>query len=459
MRSGTVALWLLLCGVACGADGGSADGSGDDGGVESVADADADADAEPDEGTGEAEDPHPPPTENLERDILHIGLAIDLATLSGTATILVAPSTRPGASFEAAGLDVRGVTDADGTLQFLVTDGRLDVGVPASAAATFTVEYAFRRQADFEGLSRRGWTLDWPNFCGNLFPCHSRPSEGQTFALELTGTAAGETAVFPATLDQDAPSYQLAWAVGTFTTVELGTTTAGTDVVAWVAPGREADATTGMADVPAVFDWFERTLGPYPFGDRVGAVAVDWPGGAYGGMEHHPYWHVARAAMADRWVHVHEALHGWYGDGVRIARWEELVLSEGTACYLAARALGRAVGPDAETQTWTDYATELDGILARSDRIAWPGPLADAGALHDFLFSRAPYIKGAHFYRAVAERIGADELDRVLALFFSLHVGEAAGMQDLLDLIVAETGFDPGPLADGWLRSLGRPAP
>jgi aminopeptidase N len=117
------------------------------------------------------------------------------------------------------------------------------------------------------------------------------------------------------------------------------------------------------------------------------------------------------------------------------------------------------VGPDAETETWTDYGTELDGILARSDRIAWPGPFADAGALRDFLFSRAPYIKGAHFYRAVAERIGADELDRVLALFFSLHVGEAAGMQDLLDLIVAETGFDPGPLADGWLRSLGRPAP
>ena len=67
------------------------------------------------------------------------------------------------------------------------------------------------------------------------------------------------------------------------------------------------------------------------------------------------------------------------------------------------------------------------------------------------------YVKGAFFYRAVADAIGADELDRVLRVFFSGHVGEAVRMSDLLDTILLETGFDPTSLADAWLRNLGRP--
>ncbi len=63
----------------------------------------------------------------------------------------------------------------------------------------------------------------------------------------------------------------------------------------------------------------------------------------------------------------------------------------------------------------------------------------------------------AYFYRAVAEAVGPDVLDTVLGSFFDEHAGEAATMQEMLDLIQIETGFDPGPLADGWLRSLGDP--
>jgi aminopeptidase N len=34
---------------------------------------------------------------------------------------------------------------------------------------------------------------------------------------------------------------------------------------------------------------------------------------------------------------VHEAAHGWFGDGVRLRCWEDFVLSEGTASHLDAR--------------------------------------------------------------------------------------------------------------------------
>ena len=54
------------------------------------------------------------------------------------------------------------------------------------------------------------------------------------------------------------------------------------------------------------------------FGKVAGSVSADWGPGDYGGMEHHPYWHVGKNDFKDEVTHVHEAVHGWFGDGVRI---------------------------------------------------------------------------------------------------------------------------------------------
>jgi aminopeptidase N len=61
-------------------------------------------------------------------------------------------------------------------------------------------------------------------------------------------------------------------------------------------------------------------------------------------------------------------------------------------------------------------------------------------------------MKGAFFFRAVAKEIGPETLDEVLAAFYQERRGTAAGMQDLLDAIQAQTGFDPTALANHWLR-------
>jgi aminopeptidase N len=207
-----------------------------------------------------------------------------------------------------------------------------------------------------------------------------------------------------------------------------------------------------------VFEWLEQTLGPYPFGDVAGVVEVDWGELGGGGMEHHPFWHVSTAGMDDIGIHAHEASHGWFGDGVRIACWEDLVLSEGTASYLEPRAIGQVVGPDAEAAIWSSYAETVEVMLAALDGIAWPDETCnEVDVLEGGTFLVVPYMKGAYFYRALAEQIGADALDAVLATFFQERVGTAAGMQDLLDTVESETGFDPTELADAWLRSYGIP--
>jgi len=448
--------WLLAILIAAGCGGG---GGADPDGADAVEDPAPDAvdDAVDDVLEEEVWDP-PPAAEDWSRDILSTGLVVDLATLEATATIVLAASDGTAASFEADGLSVTSVDAPGGPLDFSVVDGRLDVGVPSDGSdPVIVVDYSFTEQSNYDGLLPGGYTFIWPYFCGNLFPCHSDPTDGLTFTLDLENVPTEMTAVFPDSIPADAPSYQIGWSVAEYTEHVLGVTDAGTTLSVWYLPGGESEALAGTASLLAGFDWYEDTLGPYPFGDRAGSVAVEWGAGAYGGMEHHPYWHVSTLAMDDEYTHLHEAAHGWIGGGVRIACWEDFVLSEGTVTYLATRALGQAAGPARELALWSSHDSQLNTIVSGpGDHVAWPDSCGEVDILAD-LYTNVPYLKGAFFYRAVAAEIGADTLDGILRLFFETYGGQAAGMQDMLDMIQAESGFDPTDLASGWLRSLGRP--
>jgi aminopeptidase N len=169
-------------------------------------------------------------------------------------------------------------------------------------------------------------------------------------------------------------------------------------------------------------------------------------------MEHHPYWHVAKDAMSDENTHVHEAAHGWFGDGIRLRCWEDFVLSEGTVSYLAAHVLGQVGGPTLEAAQWKEYQSELDDAIAEGGAPAWPTGCNQIDILKDKLFTNLPYMEGAFFYKDVADAVGADKLDQVLSDFYMSHRGRAAGMQDMIDLIQQETGFDPSALVESRLR-------
>jgi aminopeptidase N len=374
-------------------------------------------------------------------------LAVDLATKTATATIHL---ERPGnVALEAEGLHVAHVRDDRGERRYKLTAGKLRV---ASVRGDLVVEYAFDQHDHADGLLPGGSTVVWPYFCGNLFPCHSAPSDGTTFTLALDGLPAGQRAIYPTEIAADAPPYMIAWAVGDYTTVNLGTTTAGTHVSFDALPGGKTAAAAGTRHLVAVFDWYEQHVGPYRFGHDVGAVSVIWGEGLYGGMEHHPYWHVAKDAMADEETQAHEAAHGWFGDGIRLRCWEDFVLSEGTVSYLAARALGQVAGPASEAAIWDSYRGRLEAAISAPGTPAWPTGCGHVDILKDQLFTDKPYMQGAYFYKDVAAKVGADVLDGVLARFYQAHQGGVAGMQDMVDAIKRDTGYDPQPLVDSRLR-------
>ena len=390
------------------------------------------------------------------RDILHTALDVSLAGLTARAQIELAGSDSSAASFEAQGLAISAVTDASGEpLEHVHVDGRLDVGVPPSdAPQSIVVDYTFGLQSSFDGLLDQGSTLLWPYFCGNLFPCKSSPQDGLTFELSVRDGPEGTTTVFPARIETDAPSYMIAWATADYTELELGVTPAGTKLSAWHYPGGEESALAGNAHLVDAFAYFEQTLGPYTFGDHAGAIAVRWGPGALGGMEHHPYWHTAEGVMDDEDTQIHEAAHGWYGDGIRITCWEDFVLSEGTVSYLAARAIEEVIDQATADALWSNYAARLNAAMGTSSlKIAWPEGCGQIDLLEDKLFSSIPCMKGAMFFRALERRIGVPALMGALSTFYLERVGGSARMQELLDHIALETGYDAAPCAEAWLRN------
>jgi aminopeptidase N len=395
------------------------------------------------------------PTANPAREVVDTKLAFDVTALTATATITFGPGD-VGATLEAGDLAIHGVTSGGVDMPFKFAENKVDLGLPASdAPITVDIAYTYRIHEGFKGASATGYTLTWPYYCGNLFPCHSDPADGTTFSLAIDGVPAGKKAVFPSTIPAEAPAYQIAWSIDDYTDLPLGTTTAGTQIVISHRPGEEAKAMQN-ANLVAAFDWMEKTIGPYRFGNVAGAVSVLWGPGAFGGMEHHPRWHVAAAALGSEEVNVHEAAHGWFGDGIRIGCWEDFVLSEGTVTYIAGRALD-VVAPTVGAAVWTTYASQLSSIPGTNP--VWPQSCGTVDILEDNLFSRAPYMRGAFFYRGLADKVGADKVDQVLAAFYAEHAGKAATMQEMLSTIQTVTGYDATACADTWLKSMTRPTP
>jgi hypothetical protein len=398
---------------------------------------------------------------DLDRDLVSTSLDVDVATQEASAHIVVAPSASSNLSLRIGDLDILDVSDGRTALRYRIEDADGDPGTPGRRIDIATgirtevvIRYRYHAHAHFDGWSTAGYTFLWPYYCENLFPCKTSPADGSRFDLALRNVPAGLAAIYPEHLTVDAPSYQLAWSIADYRWLELGTTPAGTVLKAAFLSGRESAATTGTRYLRDEFAWYESMLGPYPLGGQAASVEVDWGPGAYGGMEHHPYWHVSSADFADPAVHAHEAAHGWFGDSVRIACWEDLVLSEGTASYLAAASIGAIEGAAREAAMWDDYRARLAAQTRLGDHPARPAgcePRFDVKTIYDAI----PYYRGALFLAAVERSVGRQRLLAVLREFAAGHRGQAATMQDLIDAIRVATGFDPAPQAQRYLAGLG----
>jgi hypothetical protein len=128
------------------------------------------------------------------------------------------------------------------------------------------------------------------------------------------------------------------------------------------------------------------------------------------------------------------------------------VLSEGTVSYLAARALD-VVAPSVGASVWSSYTSQLQSSVTATEPV-WPQSCGMVDVIKDNLFSQAPYMRGAFFYKGVADKVGAANLDVALATYFQAHAGQTGTMQEMLDTIHAVTGYDATACAHTWLEDM-----
>ena len=395
------------------------------------------------------------------RTIATTDLVLNVVSGRATATIGLDIPGCSGVELVIEDLTIDAVTDASGNplewqlAAFSNAAGNFDTLIIPAALDTVVVDYAF--ESDFADSTARPdvySTLSWPHKCGRIMPCHTDPNDGLKLTVEVEGLQDGEVAITTPALSNEAASYMAAAAIGPYQEELIGTSASGIVVHAWWLPilgeERQDEILAAMAPVVPAIDWLETNLGPYGFGKNIGAVEVDWgPGTELGGMEHHPFWHVDDGTMTDIETQIHELIHGWYGNGIRIGCWEDFILSEGVTSYLTARVMGQVIGPEAEAELWSVYAED------RSDwenTEAWrDGECTLFTVEGTEIWSLAPYRRGAFFFKKIADEIGAEKLDAAFATFYQENQGRSARFADLLDHIEAQTGFDAPTLAHNTL--------
>jgi aminopeptidase N len=102
----------------------------------------------------------------------------------------------------------------------------------------------------------------------------------------------------------------------------------------WYLKGNQAKARGLFAEFAPMLDFFEETIGPYPFGDEKMGV-VETP---HLGMEHqtiNAYGNDYRKAeYGYDWLLQHEFAHEWFGNQLTNADWDDMWLHEGFGTYM-----------------------------------------------------------------------------------------------------------------------------
>ncbi len=174
----------------------------------------------------------------------------------------------------------------------------------------------------------------------------------------------------------------------------------------WYIPGRDEKAKTLFAEFAPALDFYERTIGPYPWGDEKMGVAET----PHLGMEHqtiNAYGNNYRQYPSgfDE-IFQHELGHEWFGNQMSAGNWDDYWLHEGFAQYMQPL-YGRwregearyAVMMDEFRLQITNHAPIVSGKIRTEEQVYEE---ANGGPGQDI------YVKGAWILHTLRNLIGDD---------------------------------------------------
>ncbi|WP_394685036.1 M1 family metallopeptidase [uncultured Microbacterium sp.] len=296
------------------------------------------------------------------------------------------------------------------------------------------------------------------------FPCNDRPDNRARMRLEITvddGYVAAATGVAgprtrrggrtTTTFVSDVPTatYLAAVHVGRYRTRQLeGTGEALVPSVTVTAPpALTAAVDRAFATVPDMLRAFDRLFGPYPqeactlvvTADEL-EIPLEAQGLAVFGMNH-------LVPAAQRLV-AHELAHQWFGNSVGIARWSDIWLNEGFACYAEWLWSETSGGASVESCVADHYAR-----LAARPRdllLVDPGP--------DDMFDDRVYKRGALTLHALRCTLGDEAFFDLLRTWTTDHRHALVTTDDFRAAVERAGGPDAAAVLSRWIDDVALPA-
>ena len=321
-----------------------------------------------------------------------------------------------------AGLRASKVTVDGRAIPWTHRGDRITARLPDTAVvgdtATVSVTYAGNPRPARSRWGAVGWeelddgalVASQPSGAATWFPCNDHPSDKATYRIAIdcdspydvvaTGRLTSRRVRGSRTsrvFEQELPmaTYLAAVHIGQYTRFTLAPEPVRQEVV--LPAGLVAPARADLSRQPRMMEVFEQLFGPYPFTDYTVVVTPDeleMPLEAQGMATFGPNW--LRGRGREERLVAHELAHQWFGNSLTIARWRDIWLNEGFACYAE--------------WLWGEVA---DGIPAdRSAREHWsrlaelPQDIVIGDPGPDLMFDDRLYKRGALTLHALRNEVG-----------------------------------------------------
>jgi aminopeptidase N len=258
-------------------------------------------------------------------------------------------------------LVVSSVTMNSSSLTYAQTTNQLTINFPTTVttgtSATVVITYSGtppNTEGEFSRSTHAGvpvlWTLSEPFGARSWWPCKqdlndkinnidvyiTTPSQYNSVSngLQQSRVVVGANATTHFKHNYPIPAYLVAIAV---TNYEIFNQQAGLGTVAspyfpivnYLYPEESASSQTSLAVTPAIMNFYETKIGPYPFrNEKYGHARA----GLGGGMEHTT---VSFMNSWSRGLIAHELAHQWFGDKITCGTWKDIWLNEGLTEYMS----------------------------------------------------------------------------------------------------------------------------
>lgn len=342
---------------------------------------------------------------------------------------------------------------------------RFDEPLPAGRELVLEIEYAGRPAPRRSRWGRIGWeelengalVAAQPTGAPSWFPCNDRIDDRARYSIALTvedGFFVAATGV-PGpvvrrggtrrwSFESDVPTatYLVAVHVGEYAEYPLALGLRGGSLGGRLltAPAQAAATLRAFAPVPDMLRVFEEWFGPYPQHDLTIVVTeeeleipLESQGMVTFGVNHN--------AAGEQRLIAHELAHQWFGNSVGIARWRDIWLNEGFACFAEWLWSEAAGGPSAARLAEEHHA--LIAGLPQDLLLADPGP-AD-------MFDDRVYKRGALLLEALRRTMGETGFR---ALLRAWATGNEHRLVESVQFVELAESLSPVPLGELWRKWL-----